>query len=142
MESRAQKIPIDIYYLSKDSNETLPYFFIKWSNHDKRYRVSTSFKHLNKTYGLRINIIRNLYIDLEKSEKIILDDGLIYYKYLDQKNKTEIFLIKREFDEGQGTEINYLMVFFSLNFWSVEDYLTHLKHPNIKLSKEQTCLNQ
>jgi len=130
----AEKIPIDVYYLSRDSKETIdkPYFFIKWAPEDKRYRVSASFKYLNKKYGLRINIIRNLQnlnISKESLEKLIkkileepnnnIDASLIYRNFLDKENSTEIFLIERNWNN----DTNYVVVFFSLKYWRLEDYL-------------------
>jgi hypothetical protein len=121
------KIPIDIYYLSNDQKNTTPHFFIKVSLDTKRYRISTSFQHLNKNYGIRIKIIR----DLKKIQDIFkldfkdvehLEDDIIFQKYIDEDNKTEIFLITREFNN----EKSKIAVFFSLNFWEIEDYFNEI----------------
>lgn len=130
----ASKIPIGIYYLCRDSNEALPYFFIKWAPDDKRYRVSTSFKYLNKTYGLRINIIRDVskIADNNIFEKFIqkfkelpffeLNNSLHYKTYLDQEHKTEIFMVERDY----LGEKNTMYVFFSLDYWTFGEYLKAL----------------
>jgi hypothetical protein len=114
------------------SPDDIPYFFIKWTKHDKRYRVSTSFKYLNTKYGLHINIIRNLskiespndkikYLLslLKNQEPVILTHGLKYYRYTDINEDTEIFFIEREWD---GV-LNIVLVFFSLKHWSLSDYM-------------------
>jgi len=110
-----------------------PYFFIKWIRTDKRYRISTSFKYLNTRYGLHINIIRDmskinpensikyLLSLLNNQERIELDNGINYCNYIDEKNKTEIFYVEREW----LNDTNSTVVFFSLNYWSLADYLEH-----------------
>jgi len=108
-----------------------PYFFIKWAKKDKRYRVSTSFKFMNTKYGLHINIIRNLtkvkdinYLNnllylLKQNPKTNITNDFYYYNITDEENKTEIFLIERRWDN----EKNITIVFFSINYWSLRDYL-------------------
>jgi len=123
----AKKMPINVFYLSKDSKES-PYFFIKWSDVEKRYRVSASFKYLNKKYGIRINIVRDLK-KIQQLDKIYelfrdtiegnLDNGFRYKKFYDQKKQTEIFYIEREWDN----EVSCVVVFFSLKYWKLDDYL-------------------
>ena len=128
MESlKVLKIPIDIYYLSNEQKNTKPHFFIKVSLDTKRYRISTSFQHLNKNYGLRIKIIRDLkeipdIFKLSFKDRVHLEDGVGYQKYIDEDNKTEIFLITREFDN----EKSKIAVFFSLDFWEIEDYFNEI----------------
>jgi hypothetical protein len=126
-------------------NEQPPYFFIRWSKEDKRYRISASFKYLNLNYGLHINIIRDftkidyLELDLESSKdnkghniKFLLsllnkhiigdnniDHDLDYIECLDLTEGTQVFFIKRIYDDYP----NYTIVFFSLNHWSFNDYL-------------------
>ncbi len=119
---------------------TRPYFFIKWAQNDKRYRVSASFKYLNTTYGLHINIIRDfnkigensngdnhnkikfLLSLLNKLEPYHVSDDLSYTRYLDKLEHTEIFYIQRNYNGN----INPTVVFFSLECWSLNDYLDYL----------------
>jgi len=133
MKTSARKININLINEAKN-----PYFFIKWSQNDKRYRVSTSFKYLNTKYGLHINIIRDpskitefqpklassnninyLFSLLKNQRQIKLTNDLIYYNYIDEKEKTEIFLIERKWN---GIT-NFIIVFFSLKYWALIDYI-------------------
>jgi len=132
------KIPIDIYYLSRDDPGAQPHYFIKWAQDEKRYRISASFEFLNKRFGLRINIIRavpqwDLSIDLintlESSPKYMVEEedpsgsknsNIIYYqKLIDSVNKTELFMVTRRYDD----KTSQTLVFFSLNYWTFEDYV-------------------
>ena len=127
--NKVHKIPID-YYIDSDATKAniknVPYFYLKWSSDNKRYRVSASFKYLNKTYGLKINIVRECNKDFNFMNKIAsveVDTGLTYTKYIDDDNQTEIFLIERVY----GHESNKIMLFFSLRFWNIDDYLDYIK---------------
>lgn len=115
-----------------------PHFFIKWVKDNKRYRISASFKYLNTNYKLHINIIRDfgkkelepirlkyLLSLIKQHQRIDLDvaeDSPKIYRYKDSDKKTEVFLVQREFDG----EIGSTLVFFSLSYWSLADYLDSL----------------
>lgn len=132
-ETEITKVPIGIV------KDTQPYFFIKWARNDKRYRVSASFKYLNTNYGLHINIIRDLNKEstinppankikfllslLNNQDYNIISSTLKYVNYIDKDEETEIFFIKRSFNG----EDNHVLVFFSLKYWSLNDYVNILK---------------
>jgi len=155
-EDSMETITINIKCLGIKSNHR-PYFFLKYSTADKRYRVSTSFKYINIKYGLHINIVRDfkkvringfeltnadkiLFIlellnnHASCSEYIVADtavDQIKYTSFLDINQKTEIFLINRTFEMDSNTTI----VFFSAKWWSLSEYLDDLANTKSDVDK-------
>lgn len=127
-----------------------PHFFIKVDTIDKRYRISASFKYLNQTWDLKINIIRDLNkinynkIITESDDSIIFSDEAlkilpqynIYFdnisgidnvyiqRMFDPINSTVIFIITRTHKEDQNTTV----IFFSKDFWEINSYLKKLQN--------------
>jgi hypothetical protein len=143
--NQTTQIPILLKMSDWNSNST-PHYFVKWSTDDKHYRVSTSFKFLNKKYNLKINIVRNfshlgvlniefLY-NLFEEQRLTLrkinydnkDHNLGFYHFIDPENKGEIFLFERRF----GEDFNRTLVFFSLQFWNVNEYLEILREQKVQ----------
>ena len=117
------------------------HFFIKWAQTDKRYRISASFKFLNTKYGLHINIIRDLkkvftsqadnlkflLVLLNNQEQTYIADSLNFKRYINYDEETIFFLITREYE---GT-FNQVLVFFSLKYWGLNEYLSNFPTKDI-----------
>ena len=123
-----------------------PHFFIKLDNTEKRYRISASFKYLNENWGLKINIIRdmnkipksslitktadNLSFDSEIASDLGLEldrrtdiQDLVIERIFDANSETVVFIISRTYDSDRNTAL----VFFSKNFWNVEEFFNEKK---------------
>ncbi len=149
-------LPNNIKDLIKDTGfevwEHNPHFFIKVDTADKRYRISASFKFLNKTWGLKINIIRDLTKikpnnillssefnnDLEfsleaiknlKQYSIFFDEiqginDVFIQRIFDPINNTVIFIVTRTHKDDQNTTV----IFFSKDFWEINRYLKKIQN--------------
>ncbi len=128
--------------------DTHPYFYLKWFRHNKRFRISISFKYLHKHWDLRVNIIRNLEKISEDNLKFIYEllkngsafrkinykdkqNNLGFWHLVDSENSGEIFL----FDRIYHGEKSSLLVFFSEKHWDMNSYLEVAKKANREDSK-------
>jgi hypothetical protein len=123
-----------------------PYFYLKWHLNDKRYRISASFRYLNKKYKLHINIIRDIakkeyctiefkyLLSLIKNHKVndlfkdidFIDNTPSVYNFLDTNTSTSVFLINRTYENTSDDTL----VFFSSTFWSLTDYIKSIEFLN------------
>ena len=79
--------------------ESEPFFYIKMNKDCNNYRVSFNYDHLNKTYGIKFNFIRNLgKISIKKNDifDIINDRVNIIYDDKNQKLKDGLYNIQKE----------------------------------------------
>lgn len=128
-----------------------PYFFVKISEKEKRYRISASFEFINKKWGLKIGIIRDIFkikklkifkekkegdeylIDFANNElysnlaisidEEVLSAELSYKRFFDPINETFIFIVTRMFNNT----VNQSVVFFSKSSWSLTEYMQKIK---------------
>lgn len=123
-----------------------PHFFIKVDTIDKRYRISASFKYMNQTWDLKINIIRDLnkifqnkiikpnagvispdIISKLQENRIHIDKlnnipDVEVMRLFDPIRNTFVFIITRSFKENKNTSV----VFFSKDFWDINEYFKKL----------------
>lgn len=148
MENK-HKIITKVHLHPQDVGEEVPgnpYFFIQ--NTEINYRISTSFEYLNKTLGLKINIIRNLE-DIEEFDKIenefqdyqfiddtlksnIINENILVNKIKVQRYQDQneiVFLIKKiSRFRGEASNSCTTVVYFGKNFSSLNKYLKYGKN--------------
>jgi len=118
--------------------KNFPFFFIQNNLDIQNYRISTSFKYLNKVWDLKINIIRD--INIKNKNKILVNNNpkmeifdLIYddynlkiYKFIYKKEV--IFFVDKEFNGEHGKTL----IFFGYEYFNIKmfledfDYLAYL----------------
>jgi len=113
-----------------------PYFFIRNHLDTKNYRISISFEHLNKNFGLDIGIIRDFdKINLPKDNKIKFFSGFNLLHKLETENtkinimnliinNTSIFLINKTFEDISSETL----VYFSKDYSTINTFLENNKN--------------
>ena len=113
-----------------------PFYFIQNSLELENYRISTSFDYLNKVWGIKINIIRDM--NIPNKSKIFTDDknniinknlfekiyegyNLEIYKFLYEKEV--IFYIRKDFQN----KIGETLVYFGNEFHNLRLFLEYFK---------------
>lgn len=132
------KIQIIRLNIFKNNDKIKPYFFIRNQLSTKNYRISISFIHLNKNFGLDIGIIRDFkkleltpkelktfLTDFNFIQKITSPDNdsffisISKYKSLDNSSRTNIFLISKFYEN----EYSQTLVYFSKDFPNINIFL-------------------
>jgi len=118
--------------------DPIPYFFIRNHLDTKNYRISISFEHLNKNFGLDIGIIRDFTkLNLNINE---LTEFLSYFEQVQSTETnttfinisnytskaypdTSIFIISKTFNNVSAETV----VYFSKDFSNINLFLENLK---------------
>jgi hypothetical protein len=137
-DEEIQIIRTNVFLQKNYSKDTIPYFFIRNHLDTKNYRISISFEHLNKNFGLDIGIIRDftklnlnineLTIFLSKFKQVQsteTDNTFINITNYSSKTYpgTSIFIISKTFNNITSETI----VYFSNKFSNINLFLENSK---------------
>ena len=135
--NKKRVIQVSIY-----KNKKFPFFFIQDNMDNENFRLSANFNYLNKNWGIKINIIREVELInnfmkllITRSEKFNIiniyqnqiDNSKINILkvYLKTKENEKVFLVQKSFNN-----INYgvSLIFFGDNFHSFQELFYNIKN--------------